>query len=105
MRILYFSSGISRFAGDLSGRRAMKTILAVMACALATMTASCWDDNIATLMDDEANWAWLETVYSDRDTNLYFNISDTDQSTVYRDGDDGAYINVPNAIRFEVMIT
>ncbi len=83
----------------------MKTILAVMACALATMTASCWDDNIATLMDDEANWAWLETVYSDRDTNLYFNISDTDQSTVYRDGDDGAYINVPNAIRFEVMIT
>ncbi len=102
MSIQHLAAGISTFAGGLPGRFAAKTILTVMACALAAMTASCWDDNIAGLMRDEADWAWLETVYSDRDTNLYFNISDTGQSTVYRDGDDGAYINVPNAIRFEV---
>ncbi len=100
MRILYFSSGISRFAGDLSGRRAMKTILAVMACALATMTASCWDDNIATLMDDEANWAWLETVYSEKDVNVYFEISDTGMTDSIATGDDSFFVNNPNPISF-----
>lgn len=53
-------------------------------------------------MDQEKNYVHLETVTSDKSTNVYFKISDSGQTAEYRFGDDGSYINTPNEINFTV---
>jgi len=64
------------------------------------MWPACSDDTLQELMDRESGYMHLETVTSDKSTNVYFKISDSGQTTEYLFGDDGSYINIPNEINF-----
>jgi hypothetical protein len=80
----------------------MKNFFVPLLLISPLMWSACTDDMMQELMDREKNFVHLETVTSDKSTNVYFKISDSGQTAEYRFGDDGSYINTPNEIKFTV---
>ncbi|HPB80891.1 MAG TPA: DUF1566 domain-containing protein [Spirochaetota bacterium] len=80
----------------------MKKVFIPLLLISPFMWSACTDDMMQELMDREKNYVHLETVTSDKSTNVYFEISDSGQTTEYHFGDDGSYINTPNEIKFTV---
>ena len=80
----------------------MKKVFIPLLLISPFMWSACTDDMMQELMDREKNYVHLETVTSDKSTNVYFEISDSGQTTEYNFGDDGSYINTPNEIKFTV---
>lgn len=80
----------------------MKKLLLSISFLSLIMWPACSDDTLQELMDRESGYMHLETVTSDKSTNVYFKISDSGQTTEYLFGDDGSYINTPDEIKFTV---
>ena len=80
----------------------MKKIFLSISFLSLIMWPACSDDTLQELMDRESGYMHLETVTSDKSTNVYFKISDSGQTTEYLFGDDGSYINTPDEITFTV---
>ncbi len=78
----------------------LRFLNALLFSASLALFGSCMGDNIAELIDAEENYALLETVTSEKDNNVYFNISDTGMTDAVLDGDDASFANIPNAFSF-----